>query len=45
MIHKMYAFIPSVIGMGNVEGNNKIEKITHEFRDDLPTPGNAFEKY
>ena len=41
----MHAFIPSVIGIGNVEGNNKIEEIIQEYRDDLPTPGHAFKEY
>ena len=45
MIQNMHAFIPSVVGMEEVEGNDKIEEITHEYRDDLPTPGNAFEEY
>ena len=45
MIHKMHAFAPSMIGMGKVEGDNKIQKIIHEYRDDLPTPGNAFKEY
>ena len=45
MIHKMHAFVPSVIGMRKVEGNNKIEEIIYKYRYDLPTPGNAFEEY
>ena len=45
MIHKMHAFVPSVIGIGKMEGNNKIKKIIHEYRYNLPTPGNAFEEY
>ena len=45
MIHKMHAFVPSVIGMGNVEGNNKIDEIIHEYRDDITFPGNAFGEY
>ena len=42
MIHKMYAFVPSVI-RGKVERNYKTAEIIHEYRDDLPTPRNAFE--
>ena len=45
MIHKMQALVQSVIGMGKLEGNNKIEEIIHEYRDDLPTLENAFEEY
>ena len=45
MIHKMYAFIPSMIGTGKVGKNYKIEKFIHEYRDDLPPPRNAFEEY
>ena len=45
MIHKMHASVPSVIGMGKLEGNNKIEEIIHVYRDDLPTLGNSFEEY
>ena len=45
MIHKMHAFVPSVIGMKKVEGNYKIEEIIHVYRHDLPTPGNAFKEY
>ena len=45
MIHKMQTFVPSAIGMGKLEENNKIEEIIHEYRDDLSTPGNAFEEY
>ena len=45
MIHKMHAFVPSVIGMGKGEGNNKIEKTIHEYRDDVTFSGNAFEEY
>ena len=44
MINKMHAFVPSMIGMGKVERNNyKTEEIIREYRDDLPTPRNAFE--
>ena len=43
MIHNMHAFVSSMIGMGNMDGNNKIEKIIHEYRDDLLTLGHAFE--
>ena len=42
MIHKMQ--VPSVTGMRKVEGSYKIEEIIHVYRDDLPTPGNAFEE-
>ena len=45
MIHKIHALVPSVIGMRKVERNCKIEEIIHVYRDDLPTPGNAFEEY
>ena len=45
VIHKMHAFVPSVIRMRKVEGNYKIEKIIHVYRHDLPSPGNAFEEY
>ena len=45
MIHKILAFVPSVIGMGKVERNYKTEEIIHECRDDLPTSRNAFEEY
>ena len=38
MIYKMHAFVPSVIGMGKVEGNNKIEEISHECRDEYSLP-------
>ena len=44
MIHKMHAFFPSVIGMGKVERDYKIKETIHEYRDDLPTPRNAFEE-
>ena len=36
MIHKIHAFVPSVIRMGKVEINYKVEEITHEYRNDLP---------
>ena len=42
MIHKMHAFVPSVIRMGKVQLNYKIEKISHGYRDNLPTARNAF---
>ena len=42
IIHKMHAFVRSVIGMGKVEENNKIEEIIHEYRDHLLTPRNVF---
>ena len=45
MIHKILAFVPSVIGMGKVERNYKTEEIIQECRDDLPTSRNAFEEY
>ena len=45
MIHKMHAFVPSVIEIGKKEGNNKIEEIIHKYRNELPTPGKAFEEY
>ena len=45
MIHKMYVFIPSMIGTGKVGKNYKIDKFIHEYRDDLPSPRNAFEEY
>ena len=38
MIYKMHAFVSSVIGMGKVEGNNKIEEISHECRDEYSLP-------
>ena len=41
MIHKMHAFVPSVIEMVKVE----INQIIHEYRDNLPTPRNAFGVY
>ena len=44
-IHKMHAFVPSVIEMWKVERNYKTEEIIHEYRDDLPTPRNAFGEY
>ena len=44
MIHKMHAFVPSLIGMRKVEGNYEIEEIIHMYRDDLPAPGNGFEE-
>ena len=43
MIYKIHAFVPSVIGMRKVEGNYKIEEIIHVYKDDLPTPRNAFQ--
>ena len=45
MIHKMSALVASVTRMGKMEGNNKTEEIIHVYRDDLFTPGNAFEEY
>ena len=45
MIQKMNAFVPPVIGMRKVKGNYKIEEIIHVYRDDLHTPGDAFEEY
>ena len=30
VIHMMHTFVPSVIGMGKVERNYKIEEIIHE---------------
>ena len=45
IIYKIHAFVSSVIGMGKVEGNNKIKEIIHKFRNDLLTLGNAFEEY
>ena len=45
MIHKILAFVPSVIGIGKVERNYKTEEIIQECRDDLPTSRNAFEEY
>ena len=45
MIHKLRAFVPSVIEMGKVEGIYKTGKIIHEYRDYLPTPRNAFGEY
>ena len=44
MIHKMHAVVPLVIRMRKV-GRYKIEEIIHEYRDDLPTSRNSFEKY
>ena len=45
MIHKIHAFVSSVIEMGKGEGNNETDKIIREYRDDLPIPGNAFREY
>ena len=45
MIHKIHAFVPSVIRMGRVERNYKMEEIIHEYRNDLPTARNAFEEF
>ena len=45
MIHKIHAFVPSVIRMGKVERNCKMEEIIHEYRNDLPTARNAFEEF
>ena len=45
MIHKMHAFVASVIGMVKVEGNYKVKGVIHLYRDDLRTSGNAFEEY
>ena len=45
MIHKMHAFIPSVIEMGKMERIYKTGQIIHEYRDDLPTTRNAFGEY
>ena len=45
MIHKIHAFVPSVIRMGKVERNYKMEEIIHEYRNDLPTARNAFEEF
>ena len=45
MIHKMQAFVASVIGMEKVKRFNKIEKIIRESRDDLLTTGNAFKEH
>ena len=42
MIHKMHAFVPSVVVMGKVEGNNKTKETIHKYRNDLPIPGNTF---
>ena len=41
----MNVFVPSMIGMGKVEGNNKIQEIIHKYADDLPTHANALEEY
>ena len=43
IIHKIHAFVPSMIRMGKVERNCKMEEIIHEYRNDLPTARNAFE--
>ena len=45
MIHKMHALVPLVIEMGKVERNYKTQEVIHEYRNDIPTPRNAFEKY
>ena len=45
MIHKIQAFVASVIEMEKVERNNKIEEIINESRDDLPTTENVFEEH
>ena len=45
MIHKMHAFVPSVIRLGKVERNYKSREITQEYRDDPPFPRNAFEEH
>ena len=45
MIPKTHAFVQSVIGMGKLERDYKIEEIIHEYRDDPPTSRNAFKEY
>ena len=45
MINKMHPFNPSMTEMRKVEKNYKAEEIIHEYRDDLPTPRNAFGEY
>ena len=45
MTHKMHPFVPSVTEMRKVERNYKTEEIINKYRDDLPTPRNAFGEY
>ena len=43
MIYNMHAFVRSLVGMGNIEENDKTVEIIHKYKDDLSTPGNVFE--